>query len=253
MSSQPTSISTEQCEACHLRPLCLPDHLRDADLIRRLQRAVTSSPPRPRGSLLYTVGDRRHSFFFLRSGSAKAIVSDEQGTACVTSFFFPTDIIGVSSLESPVYQESVELLERSAVCEIKASALEELCGGHGEVLHGLFAKIAGSFELERGARLRNNHASSDARIADLLLEIRRRMQAIGRSTEQIVLPMSRYDIASHLCMAPETVSRGFGRLKDDHLIEVRGKNIRLRNPAALMKLAQGDGNRRASQVVREAG
>lgn len=252
MSEVLVTVGNHQCEACHLKPLCIPHHLRDVDAMQRLQRIVVTRAPRPRGTLLYTVGEARQAFYFLRSGSAKAIVSDEQGVECVASFFYPTDIIGASSLEHSVYLESVELLERSAVCEIRASALEDLCRGDADFLHGLLAKIASSFELERAARLRNNHASSDARMADFLLEIGRRMHTIGRCVDDLTLSMSRYDIASHLCMAAETVSRGFRRLQENRLIDVRGKHIRILDPVALQRRAREHVGRGAGRLTMES-
>jgi len=246
VTQPPVMAATQQCAICHLSPLCMPEHLRNAEALQSLQDIIVTRPPRPRGTLLYTVGEARQTLYFLRSGSAKAMVSDEQGVQCVASFFFPTDIIGASSLVHSVCQESVELLERSAVCEIRASALERLCQGDPGFLHGLLAKVGASFELERAARMRNNHASSDARMADFLLEIGRRMHAIGRCSDDLALSMSRYDIASHLCVAAETVSRGFRRLHDDRLIDVRGKHIKILDPAGLLCRARDEAGRRSS-------
>lgn len=223
------------CESCHLRALCLPDHISLSAGEEKLQRLVTALPPRPRGSYLYREGTLRQSFFFLRSGSAKAVVADEQGGECVTGFYFPTEIIGAPSLEHDNYTESVQLLERSAVCEVSAATLEELCATEPELLHRLFLKLAGSFDIERHARLRVSRASVHARVVDFLAETDRRLQVLGFPPGEFVLPMTRYDIANHIGVAAETVSRAFRRLADEGLIALRGRHVTVRAPGGLQK------------------
>ena len=50
--------------------------------------------------------------------------------------------------------------------------------------------------------------------------------------------MSRYDIASYLGLAAETVSRLLGHINDEGIIEVNRKTITIRDMAHLQKLAQ---------------
>ncbi len=50
--------------------------------------------------------------------------------------------------------------------------------------------------------------------------------------------MSRQDIASYLALAPETISRLFARLRDDGLIEVERKRLRILDYRALSQISQ---------------
>jgi len=56
--------------------------------------------------------------------------------------------------------------------------------------------------------------------------------------EDFYLPMSRQDIASYLALAPETISRLFARLRDDGLIEVERKRLRILDYRALSQISQ---------------
>ena len=220
------------CAACHLHLSCLPPRTVGNDAFGNPHPDL-ASVVRAKGSFVYRAGEPRRSYYLLRSGSAKAMVADEQGKGCVTMFYFPTDLIGVSSLARERYAESVELLERSSVCELPADVFEQQCSANRDLLRGVFSKMSNSYDLERGARLRLNRVAATARLADFLIEIGARMAALHRSRDKLFLPMSRYDIASHLSLACETVSRAFRRLEDEGVVAVHGRQIEIVSLAAL--------------------
>jgi CRP-like cAMP-binding protein len=66
-----------------------------------------------------------------------------------------------------------------------------------------------------------------------------RREEHGDRFEQLVLPMSREDIASRLHLATETVSRAITRLQSEGVIEARRKSIRLLNTERLTEIADG--------------
>lgn len=227
------------CRFCHLHPLCLPDHLLDAPSIAALQRAIVPEPPKPRGTFLYREGEVRQAYYFIRAGSAKAFVTDEQGAECVTGFYFATDMVGALSLAHPRYTESVVTLERSNVCQVPAATLEEICRTDGALTQRFYGKLAQAFDVERHARLRLNHASADERVADFLAEMSERQDRRGLVDDNLSLSMSRYDIANYLGLAAETVSRSLRRLQEDGIIAVKGRQLQIKRRPALLAAREG--------------
>jgi CRP/FNR family transcriptional regulator len=71
------------------------------------------------------------------------------------------------------------------------------------------------------------------RMAIFLHQISARYQALGRSGERFLLPMSREDIASYLGLVIETVSRTLGKMQDEGLIAVNGREITVLDAARL--------------------
>lgn len=227
------------CDFCHLRPRCLPDGILDATAVTTLKRAIVAEPPKLRGTYLYHEGEAREAYFFIRSGSAKAFVTDESGAECVTGFYFATDMIGAASLGHGGYTESVVLLERTSVCQVPASALEDMCRGNFELNQRFFGKIAQAFSVERHARLRLNHASADERVADFLAEMSERQSVRGLLDDRLSLSMSRYEIANYLGLAAETVSRSLRRLHEDGIVAVKGRQLHIVQPQALLTAREG--------------
>ena len=78
------------------------------------------------------------------------------------------------------------------------------------------------------------------RIASFLLRIARKGQTDSVLEGTVVLPMTRVQIADHLGLAPETVSRTFARLAADGLLSLpRPSRVVLHDPGALRALAEG--------------
>jgi CRP/FNR family transcriptional regulator len=77
---------------------------------------------------------------------------------------------------------------------------------------------------------------ADERLALFLLEMQQRCVG-GEGQWQVVLPMSREDIARYLGLALETVSRGLSRLQDLKVIHVAGRRIDVLDQPALVRLA----------------
>jgi len=71
----------------------------------------------------------------------------------------------------------------------------------------------------------------------LLLSLSSRYKRQGLSASQFVMPMSRMDLGNYLGLTIETVSRTFSLLKKQGFIEYKNRNIQLKDPVALQKIA----------------
>ncbi len=79
--------------------------------------------------------------------------------------------------------------------------------------------------------------SADKRIALFLLSLAKRFGRRGYSDKEFILAMSRRDIASHLRLATETVSRVLSRFQQRDIIAVNRQQVRILNPGALAEVA----------------
>jgi len=89
--------------------------------------------------------------------------------------------------------------------------------------------------LEHAQCLRADLSASDARarLARFLLDLSHRLEQRGLSATQFRLSMRRTDIARHLGLTLETVSRLLGSLKREGSVELHARHIKLLMPAAL--------------------
>lgn len=228
-------LGERTCALCQLRGMCLPDHL-GHDIVKAMERVIKPRLPVARGTVLFRQGDPMTAYYFLRSGSAKSVVDDDEGRETVIGFLYPTDLIGAGSMQHATYSTSVVMLERSAVCSLDSAHLADLWSDNEAVMDNFLAKVANRIQTERHARVRLDHTSADQRVADFVIELSNRLATLGRDPDDLTLPMSRYDIGSYLGLAPETVSRTLGRFADRGIVTVKGKSLQLHDRRALNDL-----------------
>jgi CRP/FNR family transcriptional regulator, anaerobic regulatory protein len=104
-------------------------------------------------------------------------------------------------------------------------------------LQRVFHKIM-SREIVRdhGVMLLLGSMRAEERLAAFLLNLTQRLHTRGFSQTALVLRMTREEIGSYLGMKLETVSRSFSKFQEDGILEVKQRDIRILDPAALKRL-----------------
>jgi len=92
---------------------------------------------------------------------------------------------------------------------------------------------------ESEKRMRNMvHMSVRGRLAAALLQLRRNFGV--KENDVLNIPVNRQELSSYVGAAYETVFRSFGELAEANLIQIDGKDIRIKDEVALQKLATDD-------------
>lgn len=116
-------------------------------------------------------------------------------------------------------------------------ALDAAAARSPELRHRLSALLWAELGAAHASLLRLGRMTAAERVASFLLTLGRGARAEG----WIALPMSRLDIADHLGLTVETVSRVISQFRRRGLIALRGAHdVRLLRPAALRPLTGGD-------------
>ncbi len=224
------------CRGCALSRICLPARL-PAEEVHVLEHAVERDCTLAAGATLAYAGRRMQALYVIRSGSAKGYCLSTDGDERVRGFYLPGDLIGLESLAERRHPCDVVALEPVRYCRISVQRFEVLM----DVLPGLRREIMRlmSQSLEEAQRLRACLAVTDARarLAGFLLDLSRRLERRGLSPSEIELSMSRRDIARHLGLTIETISRGLGAFKRAGWLSVRLRHIAILKPDAFATLA----------------
>lgn len=229
-------VSKVSCSNCSVRALCLPAGLTAQD-IDRLEQITRKKTVIKAGDQLFRAGDKFTSLYAIRSGSFKSVVIAADGSAQVTHFALPGELLGLDAYSTQAHPSYAEALENSSVCELPFAQLETLAQQVPGLQKQIFNLFSEELRQEKDVVMLLGKRSAEARLAALLINISERYTRRGYSATEFNLTMPRIDIANYLGLTAETVSRLISRFQKQELIKVQGRAITLLDKPGLATLA----------------
>ena len=217
----------EACARCVGANRCWPDDPEVRATIGVARRVALA-----RGDALWRQSEPFAAVFVIASGSLRLATLDPGGREQVTGFAFAGEVVGLDGFALGEHAGTATALEPTTVCRLLWQA-----NGGSDSYTGLEKAL-----LRRVARVRARQATrlaaSDAvaAVTGFFEMLRERMPERWHDG-RLSLPMSRGDIASHLGIAPETLSRCFRALQRDGLLEASGRELFWRPAATTAALA----------------
>ncbi len=216
------------CEACALYRLCLPLGLHRDDLVV-LDQLVKRRQSYKRKQDLFTTNDTFSALYVVRSGSFKTTISTSNGREQVTGFYFPGEFIGLDAIHMPSYQSNAIALESSSVCALPFDNLQQVGERLPRLQIQLLTRLSRELAGDKSFMLLLGKKTAEEKLATYLISLSKRFQDRGFSAQDFRLTMSRNDIANHLGLAVETISRVLTKFQGLGLVVINGKDISLKD------------------------
>lgn len=236
------------CSSCNLHDLCLPRGMSDAE-VAELERIVAHSRPYARGKTVFRADQPFRAIYVARSGAIKTYTLGSDGVEQIIGFHLPGEVIGLDGMIEHRHQVTAQVLEMASVCEVPFDLLEHAAARVSALQHQLMRLMSREIVGKEQQLLTLGDHSPERRLALLLLDLSQRFAHRGFSPAEFNLPMSRQDIAAYLRLAAETVSRAFGKLQRDGLVDVNARLVRIADCGALAAFA---GQTQAGSAPRQA-
>ena len=226
------------CSSCNLRELCLPVGFSEREIMR-LDTLVDTRRTVRHGDTLFRAGDPFAALYAVRTGFFKTRVSSEDGRDQVTGFQMAGELLGLDGIGADRHTCDAVALEDSQVCVIPFERLEELSREFSDLQRQFHKIMSREIVRDHGVMLLLGSMRAEERLAAFLLNLTERLQARGFSASAVVLRMTRGEIGSFLGLKLETVSRIFSKFQDDGVLQVKQRNVRVLDAAALRRLVDG--------------
>ena len=223
------------CSNCNLRELCLPLGLNAQELVR-VDELVATRRTVKRGASLFHNGENFTSLYAIRSGFFKTSVTTEDGRDQVTGFQMAGEIIGLDGIVNDLHTCDAIALEDAEVCVMPFDRIEEISREVTALQHHVHKVMSREIVREHGVMLLLGSMRAEERLAAFLLNLVQRLQARGFSKTELILRMTREEIGSYLGLKLETVSRTFSKFSDDGIVEVKQRQINIREAEALKRI-----------------
>jgi CRP-like cAMP-binding protein len=209
-------------------------HVPDAELAVLLEEVTVRAYEK--GELIYAENTRVKGCFFLYSGAVKIFLTGNEGKEQIIRLGKEGEIFGFRSiLRAEPTCTSARTLVDCVLCRVPGSSLLRAID-QGPALAREMIQIA-CRELGEANRYIKEVAQKPvrARLAGILLQVERDFGIESDGT--LALNLTREDLGNFVGTATETLIRLLSDFKNEHLIETRGRRVRLLNVEKLRELS----------------
>lgn len=178
-----------------------------------------------KGAKLFNAGDEFVGFYVICEGTAKATTQNSNNKT--TNFYYPGDVIGLCGFSDGSYQESIEFLNSGRIFKVAQQDFESSMQNEPEFA-GKMLKMLGKTLVKKQNTSKIINLEAEARLLIFLEEQGSHSETLPHA-KGFRLQMTRSDIANHLGIAVETLSRLMRKLSYKGLISFDNKNVALLN------------------------
>lgn len=189
--------------------------------------------------IIFLEGDECKGLYLIRKGRVKVVRSSSQGKEQIIKILSPGDLIGFEVLyDGKEYENTAVAMEESELCYISRGDFFEIIENEPYVAKKLIISM--------GRELRDAYErigymgllNAREKLAHLLYTLANDYGVEEEGGVRLNLRLSRLEIAELLGITQETSIRLLKSFKEDGFIEIRRKEIFIKNPERLMEESQ---------------
>lgn len=192
-----------------MRPALAATTLQTRPAVAMMQGATPRSTGEPQGVLLrvakdeelFAEGEPAEYFYRVVSGTLRTCKLLSDGRRQIDAFHLPGDIFGIEACAE--HRFSAEAVGGATVMAYRRSSLDRLTREHPAFGEQILSSMLRNLQRAQDHMLLLGRKNAKEKIASFLLDLAQRLH----ESDRVELPMQRNDIADHLGLTIETVSR----------------------------------------------
>ena len=163
------------------------------------------------------------------------------GRRQITGFFFRGDMFGFCV--NALYAYTAEAITPVRTCRLPMARLRTLSDTAPEVQARIMARMTEKLASFHDQVLLLGRKTARERVATFLLNLSERARRRGEQPSPLALPMGRADIADHIGLTVETVSRVMTWFRREGVLDLPSPSqVTIRRPERLRAIAEGSGS-----------
>ena len=199
------------------------------DLLEQFGSTVTVQ----RTGEIYGQGKPTEFCWRILSGCVRTVKLMEDGSRQIGEFPWPGDLFGMDDLGS--HEFGADAVTDTTLCRYPRAMVEALAKSHIALALWLRSVAVANLRRAHQQMIMLGRRTAMEKIASFVLEMECRSTAAGHRLVDV--PMSRSDIADHLCLTIETVSRVLTRLHSAGIVALVRSGLELCDRLVLVGLA----------------
>lgn len=217
------------CADCKVRSVSVCAALDESELAG-LAALATGADYSAKAELFPQGAAARH-VFNVTEGTVRTYRVLPDGRRQILGFLLPGDFIGLAL--TPTYAFGAEAVSAVKACRFERPAFEALVAAKPHLLRRLHEAASHELSLAQDHMVLLGRRTAEEKLAAFLLGLRDRLVRLGGSRVTLPLAMTRQDIADHLGLTIETVSRTFTKFVRDRVLLIVPDGVRLLDAARL--------------------
>ena len=175
------------------------------------------------GQMHVLEGDTIRDFANVTSGVAKLMRVADDGRTQIVGLLFPSDFIGGPLDGKEAEAQTIEAASELELCLFPRDAFEGLLQRYPALERKLLERTLTELQIARDWMVLLGRKTASERVATFLLYVADKMRNQGCQPQAgFDLPLGRADIADHIGLTIETVSRQITKLRKDGVITMNG-------------------------------
>lgn len=217
----------QRCDHCPVRHQAVCGAM-DEGLIRKLGQ-IAHRKKIPAGHTIISDEEPVDFFANVISGAVKLTKTLPDGRQQIVGLLFAPDFLGRAYSKSNPY--TAEAASEVEICMFPHAAFERLVGEYPGLQQRLFQHTLDELDAARDWMLLLGRKTAEEKVASFLHMLARRSLMIGckhtgpSGVASFELPLTRADMADHLGLTIETVSRQLTRLKTANVIKLNSNRL----------------------------
>ena len=215
-----------------LRKHHLFQSMSDAQLCTMMRSAVLVDLPK--GKKLFMQGEKAERFYFVLNGRIKLFRLIPDGTEKIIELFGANQSFGeaLMFLDVPAFPVTAQAVEPTELLSFSNPEYKNLIGQDNELAMDLLGDI--SQRLHK--RLREiellSLKNSTIRVVRYFMNL---LDQENSDAMVVELPVAKHMMAAQLSMQPETLSRIFNRMKEDGIVDIDGRLVKILDMPGLLE------------------
>ena len=188
---------------------------------------------------VYREGDPATHVYRVEAGHVCIYRGLPDGRRQIVNFAYPGDFIGLGAIRE--HAASAQAGAKTRLRSFPVAGLQDSARRDTTLGLRLYAAVSEELAAAHDLLMTVSHRSAGERLAAFLLALSRRNGRRGENVCEIVLPMTRTDIADFLGLTIETVSRTFTKFRIEGLIDLEQCILVTIRDIDALEMAAGNG------------
>ena len=161
------------------------------------------------------------------------VKSLENGKERITRILFPGDLFGLEALNQESYPVTAVVIEDSEICSVPREQFFAFLRSNPDISIDMIRLLVSEIAEARSQMTSMSFKDARMRVATFVLSLISVSEGSASNSCSLTLPLSSQEIAEILELSPETVSRTWHALRQEGLIEKRGRRLFIQDLHAL--------------------